>query len=76
VSRREVRDKRHASQLDLVAVVQNFVDRVRLAARHHLLERGHVFGHGHHGRAGQLLDERVAFHVFGVVVAAEKDLDV
>jgi hypothetical protein len=76
VALRQVRDERHAAQLHLVAIVQNLVDRVTLAARHHLFECWHILGHRHDRCAGELLDERIAFHVIRMRVAAEDDLDV
>ena len=76
VARREVRHERRAPKRNLIAVVKHPVDRMRLAAGAHALERRNVFLHGHDLGAGQLLDQRIAFHVIGVGVAAEDDLDV
>ena len=71
-----VRDERRAAERDGVAVVQHPVDRVRLSARLHAFERRHVLRHRHHLRAGQLLDERVAFLMIAVRMAAEQNLRV
>ena len=75
VSRRQSGDERRAAERYLVAVVQHPVDRMLLAARFHRLQRRHVFGHGHHLGARQLLTS-VAFLVIAVRVAAEQDLRV
>ena len=49
---------------------------MRLAARPHAFQRGHVLLHRHDSRAGQFLDERVPFHVIAVGMTAQDDLDV
>ena len=76
VPRRAERHEGRAAQRDLVAVLEHPVDRVRLVAGPHALEKRHVLGHRHDEPAGQLLDEGVALHVIPVRVAAEDDLDV
>src|SRR5437879_8610871 len=42
----------------------------------HVVERRNVLSHRHDGRARQLLDERVAFHLIRVRAAAEENPDV
>ena len=66
----------HVSQLHLVSVMQDSIDRMFLSAGPDALKRRNVFSHRHDLRAGLLLDERVAFHVVAVGMTAEDDLDV
>ena len=71
---RQMGDERHAAKRNRVAIVQDSINRVRLAARFHALERGHIFRHRHHLRTRQLLDQRIALLMIAVRVAAEQNL--
>src|SRR5579875_81255 len=68
--------QRGSAQSDFIAIVQDAVDGMGLAARGHFAERGNVLLHGHDARAGQLFYQRVAFHVIPVSVTAQQDFDI
>ena len=76
VAGREMGHQRGSAQLHFVAIVQRLIQRMRLVAGPDLHQRGHVLLHGHHLRARQFFHQGVAFHVVGMRVAAEQNLDV
>ncbi len=69
-------DERGAAQRHRIAIMQNTVDRVLLAAGFHSLQQRHILGHRHHLGAGHLLDESVPLLVVAMGMVAEQNLDV
>jgi hypothetical protein len=74
--RREMGHESRASERDFVQMVQDPVDRVRLASGRYPLHDWHVFGHHQDLRAGQFLHHRIPFDVIRMTMTGEQDFDV